>query len=447
VFPGDSGITKGISPAELTNFAPRLGLAWDVFGDGKTSVRAGYGVFYNSINADSLAQINAPFAGTQNAFRGDISNPFGSTGQTNPPATLTGKFGCTAISTYPYYSCPLFPLPLTGLYMSTNLRLPYYQEYNVSIQRQITPTVMAEVAYVGNTGRDITGYVPNNPALFKTDPITGQAPSESNVNDRVAYEPGILSPQGVMYENYAHSSYNALEFQATKRFGHGSTVLASYTYAKSLDMISVNNSSANIADPLDLSRSYGRSDFDRRNSFVVSWLYEVPFHFSNTLANQLFSGWTVTAIQSVESGTPISFYAGQDVALDGTGYSQYAQLVAGTNARTITISHPSRASMVKSFFNTQAFVAPNLEPLGTYGDASKGMISGPAYANTDASILKTFPVRDALKMQFRVESFNTFNQVNFSNPNSYANSGAFGKIQSTTAGTGRQLQIALKALW
>jgi hypothetical protein len=447
VFPGDPGITKGISPAELKNFAPRLGLAWDVRGDGKTSVRAGYGLFYNSINADSLAQINAPFAGTENAYRGNIGDPYGSTGLANPPTKLTNTFGCSPISTYPYYSCPLFPLPLTGLYISTNLRLPYYQEYDLSIQRQITPTVMAEVAYVGNIGRDVSGYVPNNPALFKTDPITGQAPSEGNVNDRVAYEPGILSPQGVLYKNYAHSSYNALELQATKRFGHGSTVIGSYTYAKSLDMISVNNSSGNVANPLNLNASYGRSDFDRRNSFVVSWLYEMPFHFSHPLEDHLLGGWTLTAIQSVESGTPISFYAGQDVALDGTGYSQYAELASGADASTINLNHPNRAAMVSNFFNTQAFVAPNLEPLGIYGNSSKGMISGPAYANTDASLLKTFAVHEALKLQFRLESFNTFNQVNFSNPNSYANSGAFGKIQSTSSGTGRQLQLALKAIW
>jgi hypothetical protein len=146
-------------------------------------------------------------------------------------------------------------------------------------------------------------------------------------------------------------------------------------------------------------------------------------------------------------GDPISFYAGQDVALDGTGYSQYAELASGANASTINLNHPNRAAMVSSFFNTEAFVAPNLEPLGIYGNSSKGMISGPAFANTDASLLKTFAVHDALKLQFRLESFNTFNQVNFSNPNSFANSGAFGQIQSTSAGTGRQLQLALKAIW
>ena len=121
LFPGDKGVTKGLAPADLNNFAPRIGLAWDVFGTGKTSVRAGYGIYYESVNADSLAQENPPFAGFGSAFNGNIADPFGSTGQTAPPAVTTGKFGCTPIAAYPGISCPQFPLPVNGLFTDLSL--------------------------------------------------------------------------------------------------------------------------------------------------------------------------------------------------------------------------------------------------------------------------------------------------------------------------------------
>lgn len=180
---------------------------------------------------------------------------------------------------------------------------------------------------------------------------------------------------------------------------------------------------------------------------MVSWLYTLPFHFHNPIENSLLGGWTITAIQTVESGLPLTFYTGQDQAVDGTGSypGQYAELVPGATASTIKISHPNRPAEVAQFFNTAALTEPTF---GTYGNSSKGMISGPAYANTDASLLKDFTLPQSFRLQFRAESFNTFNQVNFSNPNTYANAGAaFGQIQSTVAQTGRQLQLALKLLW
>lgn len=457
VFPGD--VPRGLAPADLNNFAPRIGFAWDLFGDGRTSIRGGYGIYYETINADSAAQENPPFAGFLSVYRGNAADPFGSTGAIAPPATVTGKFGCTKISTYPYYNCPLFPLPVSGVFTEPTLRSPYIQEFTFSLQRQITASTMLQAAYAGKIGTKIEALRTYNPAKFMNDPITGDPPSAQNVNDRVIHEPGILSPQGYLLGNDFRSWYHSLQVQVTKRFSQDFSVIGSYTLAKSIDSSSTDNLGATVANPFNLRQERGRSDWDRRHAFVASWLYSPSFHFSNRLANGLLGGWTLTAIQSVQSGLPITFLQGQDVALDGTGGNQHAQLTPGATVSTIEMNHPNRNAMVNNFFNSGAFVNPNLVPLGVYGDSGRGLISGPAYANTDFSVLRNFGLRENLKLQFRAEMFNLFNQVNFSLPNSYANAsnvdpsgalingGTFGQIQSTVSGTGRQIQFALKVLW
>ena len=155
LFPGDPGVPRGIASTRLLNVAPRLGFAWDVFGDGRTSVRGAYGVFYESMNADSLAQENPPFEGDSAYYNGRVEDPFASVGQTAPPVSPSGKFGCTKISSYPGISCSLFPLPVGGFFFERNLKSPYVQAFNLSIQRQLTPNVMLDVAYVGKIGTKI----------------------------------------------------------------------------------------------------------------------------------------------------------------------------------------------------------------------------------------------------------------------------------------------------
>ena len=230
-----------------------------------------------------------------------------------------------------------------------------------------------------------------------------------------------------------------------KRFSKGLTVNAAYTLSKSIDSSSTSNLGATVANPFNLHDERGRSDWDRRHAFVASWVYTPVQKLNQPVANALLGGWTISGITTIQSGAPLTFLMGDDVALDGTGGDQHAQLGPGVTVNNIVIDHPSRAGMIDKFFNTGAFVPTNQVPRGTYGNAGRGLISGPALNATDLAVMKDFPFTEQLRLQLRGEAFNAFNQVNFGNPVTNVSSSAFGRIRS--AGDPRIMQIALKLIW
>jgi hypothetical protein len=479
LFPGDPGVGRGIIPADLDDFAPRIGFAWDVFGNGKTSVRGGYGVIYDSIKADSLSQENAPFAGFGNAYNGQFDNPFGSVDQINPPVVPSGHFGCVTISQFPGYDCPL--LPLARIYINRNVRTPYVQSWNLTLERQVTPDIMLQASYIGKIGTKIEGWREYNPARFINDPVTGDPPSLNNANDQVAYELGILALQGFMTGNDDRSWYHSMQLQVTKWMSRGLSVTGSYTLAKSINISSYYIYSGQYADPFNLHDDRGRSSWDRRHGVVASWVLAPKLNFwtpwRNTLleahpetgvsaiprvASPLFptqefpngpfldgplGGWSLIGIATAQSGAPFTVVEGTDVALVATSAAGGGFQYAVRNGAPVTLSHPNRGAMVAQFFNTNAFVPLSDVPAGTIGDSGRNTITGPALSNTDFSIIKDFAVKERYKAQFRSEFFNVFNQVNFNNPNNSLASGpgVFGAILG--ASSGRQIQFGLKFLW
>jgi hypothetical protein len=473
LFPGDPGITRTIVPANYRNFAPRLGFAWDVFGNGKTSVRGAYGVFFEQSNADTMAQQNPPYTGVVSTYNGLFSDPFGSVGQTPPPVLTSGKFGCVPISTAPFVNCPLFPLPALGYFVDGTYRTPYWQGWNVDIQRQVTPSTMLEVSYVGKIGIKLNNLRDFNPAAFTPgttyDATTGVETTVSsleNVNNRALFEPGIIAPTAWTLGNDYRSWYESFQTHVVRRLSNGITVDASYTLAKALDMDSdPTEGGGTTANPFNLRSLRGRADWDRRNAFVASYLWSPPVKFSDHWKNVLLGGWTFSGVTTIQSGAPITFYSGADTAVNGTTAAEHAFL----NGQAIGLNHSSRAAMVNEFFNTSAFVSPicsftpqpfnpqvieqeNCTPdgipynlLGQYGQSGRNILSGPAFSNTDFAVLKEFPFRERYRVQFRSEFFNVFNQVNFNNPDNGVTDSTFGQILG--ANSGRVIQFALKLFW
>ena len=470
LFANDSGIPRTIAPRDYTNFAPRFGFAWDVSGNGKTSVRGSYGVFFNFVNADSAQGVYPPFTGAQTIHNGLLTAPYDSIGATPPPLVPTGKFGCDKISTFPGVSCALFPLPIALTWgISPTLETPYVQSWNFSVQRQLTSSTLLEVQYLGNAATKLNELRNFNPAQFVPGTTYNAATGVettvstlSNANNRAIFEPGVFAADSWMITNDFRSWYHSVQAQLTKRMGHGVSLVASYTLAKTVDMCSGYCEACGcVSNPFNLRSMRGRAAWDRRNAFVASYLWSPAVHYSDQWKRELLNGWTFSGITTIQSGLPMSFYNPTDVAVNGTGASEHAFL----NGQAIASAHPT----ISQFFNVNAFVNPlcsfvsqpfnpqavekqNCTPdgiqyslLGQYGQSGRNILSGPGFSTTDFAVIRDFTFTERYKGEFRAELFNFFNQVNFGNPGNTVSTSSFGHIQS--ANPGRVVQFALKFFW
>lgn len=417
----NADLPRGLIEADKNNFAPRLGFAYDLCGDGITSIRGGAGIFYDTANADTLAQVNPPFSNSA-TFPFDVG-PMGSTniGQTRqlPPPNPSPEQGG-------------FTTPLNPLSTDLSTRNTYFYHWNLGVQRQVTRDLMVAVDYVGKIGRKGLAFYPVNPAYY----IPGQSTS-GNWDDRVRYGRGIYgSYYNLMLGSMFDTWYHGMNVEVNKRLSDGFSFLQAFTWSKSIDQNSTYTLGGDAPNPFDIKKSeQGLAEADRRIVVATSVLWE-PFVSSD---NALLRGWTFTPIFRATTGSPLEFYNGDDVALNGVGFGQHPIALQNPGK-----SHDSRESAVSEYFNTSALVWPEE---GSYGNAAKGLIAGPGYWTFDLGILRDFyvPMTEDSRFQIRAEFFNLFNNVNLGNPTTTVTSSTFGRIRS--AGGARQIQLGLKFIW
>ena len=404
VLVGTNGQDK-LYNRDLNNFSPRVGLAWDVTGKGKTVLRAGWGLFYDAFSQDFFVG-QLPF----NTFNpGPAYNPVG-------PAPILFSF-----STIPQIQpgVPIFTdfLDSDVFAVDRNLRTPYIQNFNLNLQQELFKNVVLQVGYVGSQGRKLFRYRDIN------------QPVNPMVSTARPFDNGPFAPSGGTFfyvnqlETTATSSYNALQASLTVRARRGFSSSINYTWSHSIDNASDGQDYvANATQPDNSHRTdveRANSNFDVRHRFVAVFSYEVP----NLLKShpRLGRGWQLNGILTLRSGSPFNVNLFDDY--NGTGeFFPRPDLVGDPYAGTSTpdaflnlsaFAVPCTLAADPASDGSAAFCIPGTQHFGSLG---RNSLIGPGYRNFDFSIFKTTSLTERVQLQLRAEVFNLFNHPNFSSP-------------------------------
>ena len=381
------------------NLQPRLGFAWDPWGNGKTSVRGAYAIL-----------VDQPMTSVVNGASGNppLAIPLTSSGpiRLDNASSLAQAAGLA---------------PQTVAHDFDNA---YAQSWNLNVQRELTPDLALMVGYFGSKGTNLITRRNIN------QPVNGARPYPA-LSGASPILPGAPLGNIMQAESSGNSSYNALWVTANQRLRHGLGFNAAFTWSKSLDYTSFSSGGIVVQNSYDLRADRGLSDFDARFRVVVSAIYELPFR-----GNQFVEGWQLSAIFQAQSGNPVNIITSNST-VNGVANTLRPDVTGPINI----------IGGVERWFDTSVFT-----PVARFGALGRNVVIGPGFNNTDFSIIKNIKLGEKLRAQLRAEFFDLFNHANLGRPGNVVGTPAFGRITSTRfptgeSGSSRQAQLAVKLIF